>query len=1118
MKHRIAILAVLIIPLLVCAAVPALSQTQMRHWYFPGSYIDFTVDPPTVNALGGPSTGSASNGICDETGQTLFYIIDLEVFDKNGVSMGSIYGPNTMIVQMPYNKSRFYIFQCDPGAGIWYDIVDMGLNDGDGALIELVEEIDLVGPNHMALAKISGDEYWLYYNTGAEIKRVTVGSTISSPTTIVDHVIGGEYQYYPGGEFELVKLAGGNWRLAGTTRPNCHPDLSRCCVTAYVIDLDSNGEYVDYHFYPVYDLSSPYPLQMVCSGLEFSLDGSKLFASHMHRYGPSDPAGVYWLNLSDPSPSWSFIPGSYDYRCSQLERARNGYIYAASSSNILAGINMTTNTIDPSAEITGVNVTPTSQSCKVFANQIDNYEYDIAEPSECIIVDPLGGGDYLTIQEAVTAALPGDHVCLVDATYTGANNRDIVVDKDITIRSISDYPNACVIDCEGTSLDEHRGFWFQTGATSACHLEGIKIINGHYHGGALAIQDASPTIINCIFDNNEGFPNSGAAVIYTNSDPTFINCRITNNYGNSRAGAMLTAYDSNPTFMDCIFSGNYSDDRYAGALLIYGDATLTGCTFSGNTAVEEGGAIYCDVTTVIEHLITLQNCSFISNSSDIRGGAIYLNGHVRLEATGCTFQDNTAPEGGGVYSWNDESLASTSFTSCDFISNVAVVGGGIACNDYSAATFTDCQFTSNEADTGGAAACTNHSDATFDNCTFSNNMTEEWGGGMYISYSSPGVTDCIFSNNSADLYGGGLIVYGPSANPSVVSPTIQGCTFDYNASQYGGAINCYWSSPTILECTLDRNGATAFGGGIFCFMSNPTVDFTNITFSTDGEGIFCNLSGPVIDNSNVYGNADGDIVGCPGYLLLGPAQTCNISADPLYCHLDGDLEYAVDDDSPCLPGNNACGVLIGASGVGCSEGMAAVALSSFAAMGYEDYVEIEWSTAAEIGNAGFNIHRAAGEESDRARINTEIIPAEGGELEGHLYSFTDHDIEGGVPYVYWIEDIDIEGRSTMHGPLPVTMETPSYAFKVNTNYPNPFNPATTISFSLPAPTEITLRIYDVSGRLVKTLADAKPYRIGEHEIVWDGRNGIGALVDSGVYFYRLDAKQNSTFGKMILVR
>jgi len=104
-------------------------------------------------------------------------------------------------------------------------------------------------------------------------------------------------------------------------------------------------------------------------------------------------------------------------------------------------------------------------------------------------------------------------------------------------------------------------------------------------------------------------------------------------------------------------------------------------------------------------------------------------------------------------------------------------------------------------------------------------------------------------------------------------------------------------------------------------------------------------------------------------------------------------------------------------------------------------------------------------------------------------------------------NLDITGDDT----------TPKYVTKLGQNYPNPFNPSTEIKFSLKNKSKVTIRVYDVSGRLVNTLVDGV-LDAGPQKVNWNGINSHGSNVASGVYFYRMDTKDYSESKKMILLR
>ncbi|MBN1825301.1 MAG: right-handed parallel beta-helix repeat-containing protein [Candidatus Eisenbacteria bacterium] len=111
---------------------------------------------------------------------------------------------------------------------------------------------------------------------------------------------------------------------------------------------------------------------------------------------------------------------------------------------------------------------------------------------------------------------------------------------------------------------------------------------------------------------------------------------------------------------------------------------------------------------------------------------------------------------------------------------------------------------------------------------------------------------------------------------------------------------------------------------------------------------------------------------------------------------------------------------------------------------------------------------------------------------------------GGTYVVLWSEDV----RSGEEIPA---------RFALHPNMPNPFNPITRIAFDLPVRAEVSLRVYDVSGRSVRTLRDGT-MNAGRHEVVWDGTNNAGRSVASGIYFYRIDAGDEKAVRKMTLIR
>jgi hypothetical protein len=98
-----------------------------------------------------------------------------------------------------------------------------------------------------------------------------------------------------------------------------------------------------------------------------------------------------------------------------------------------------------------------------------------------------------------------------------------------------------------------------------------------------------------------------------------------------------------------------------------------------------------------------------------------------------------------------------------------------------------------------------------------------------------------------------------------------------------------------------------------------------------------------------------------------------------------------------------------------------------------------------------------------------------------------------------------------------SVEMPGVELAPNPNRPNPFNPDTKIEFDLPATTEVSLHIYDVAGRRIRTLM-SRTMEVGPHSVMWDGRNDRGHRVSSGIYFCRLRAEKRTPTRTMVLLK
>ncbi len=127
-------------------------------------------------------------------------------------------------------------------------------------------------------------------------------------------------------------------------------------------------------------------------------------------------------------------------------------------------------------------------------------------------------------------------------------------------------------------------------------------------------------------------------------------------------------------------------------------------------------------------------------------------------------------------------------------------------------------------------------------------------------------------------------------------------------------------------------------------------------------------------------------------------------------------------------------------------------------------------------------------------------------------------VRGVVSFVYGNYKIEPRGNEDIAvNPTGVSDDQFGGKFGLAQNMPNPFNPKTTIAFNLTAPGDVTLEVYDVSGRRVATLID-RHMDAGAHLAQWDGTTGDGERAASGVYFYKLEAGDQKTSRKMVLLK
>ena len=193
-----------------------------------------------------------------------------------------------------------------------------------------------------------------------------------------------------------------------------------------------------------------------------------------------------------------------------------------------------------------------------------------------------------------------------------------------------------------------------------------------------------------------------------------------------------------------------------------------------------------------------------------------------------------------------------------------------------------------------------------------------------------------------------------------------------------------------------------------------------------------------------------------------------------------------------------------------------VELSLFTASPGNGIITLKWLTESEIENLGFNIYRSTNENGEFVMLNAELIAGAGSSSEKHEYSYVDQDVKNGITYWYKLEDIDYNGKTELHGPISATVLGPK-EFCLHSNYPNPFNPVTTISYDLLEDVYVELSVYNVRGEKVTTLFKGNQYA-GSYKLDWDGTDKTGKIVSSGIYFINITSDSYCKTNKMVFIR
>ncbi len=277
--------------------------------------------------------------------------------------------------------------------------------------------------------------------------------------------------------------------------------------------------------------------------------------------------------------------------------------------------------------------------------------------------------------------------------------------------------------------------------------------------------------------------------------------------------------------------------------------------------------------------------------------------------------------------------------------------------------------------------------------------------------------------------------------------------------------------PVVLTLAQYKANAEMYEGSLVGFMS---LDLAGGTWPAAGSSANLQLTdGP--DTVTFRIDSDTDIDG-------QPEPTWPVDVIGIGSQFDASVPY--DGGYQIFPRYYATDFL--------PAGSLPVELTSFTAEANLNSVSLNWKTASETNNKGFEIQRNSG--SGFATVG--FVQGHGTSTQPNSYSFVDQNIAAGQ-YTYRLKQHDFQGTSSFSSEVSVEVMPVSYS--LSQNYPNPFNPTTMINFNLRVDSKVSLKIFNILGQQVSQLISGSMVA-GNHQVNFDA-----SKLNSGVYLYRLEA-------------
>jgi photosystem II stability/assembly factor-like uncharacterized protein len=346
--------------------------------------------------------------------------------------------------------------------------------------------------------------------------------------------------------------------------------------------------------------------------------------------------------------------------------------------------------------------------------------------------------------------------------------------------------------------------------------------------------------------------------------------------------------------------------------------------------------------------------------------------------------------------------------------------------------------------------------------------------------------------------------YGVAGAIDIIGNTIWACTW---AGSGGTRNRIYKSTDMGLNWTVSYYTTVEESGSHYIAFSDTA---NGVDLSLNGELCLTSDGGTNWSVSNVYPITYKFVANIPGtneYIGVGNFGLASYSTDggstwtPTTTGTLNSL-YGVDATFKYAWAVGEVGTVIKSFNTDLP-----VELISFTAEVFTNDVNLNWSTATEINNRGFEIQRKFGTND---YLSLSFIKGQGSSQKIQSYSYTDENLKSGK-YSYRLKQIDFNGTFEYSKTIEVELKSPN-KFDLRQNYPNPFNPQTIINYQLAKETKVTLKIFDALGKEVVVLVnEVKP--AGIYEVTFDSTN-----LPNGVYFYSLQAGNFSATKKLVYIK